>query len=79
VPVAFTRWGSHGLAFVTYDQWVKPVPQPTGMLYVVNDAGFVSAQSKSVPGASVERVHSFPIPDIHAQGGSANPAGMVQP
>ncbi|HEY3706015.1 MAG TPA: IPT/TIG domain-containing protein, partial [Terracidiphilus sp.] len=38
VPVAFTRWGSHGLAFVTYDQWVKPVPQPTGMLYVVNDA-----------------------------------------
>jgi hypothetical protein len=39
--VAFTRWGTSGLAFVTYNRYPWPTSGPAGMLYIVNDTNFV--------------------------------------
>jgi hypothetical protein len=43
-PVAFTRWGASGLAFVT-NNWAAagPTSGPEGMLYILDNPGFVSA------------------------------------
>ena len=42
-PIAFTRWGANGLAFATYNQNASPTTGPAGVLYIVSDASFVSA------------------------------------
>jgi hypothetical protein len=46
IPVAMVRWGSSGLAIVTYNNPSTAEPGPRGMLYVVNDSTFVSAMSR---------------------------------
>ncbi len=56
-PVAFTRWGAHGLAFVTYNKGASPTTGPAGMLYIVSDTGFVSAQFQHA-GPSFAPVHA---------------------
>jgi hypothetical protein len=60
-PVAFVRWGSTGLALVTYNQKSDATNGPAGMLYIVTDSNLVSAHSVSAATATSERVHSFPM------------------
>jgi hypothetical protein len=45
VPVAFVRWGANGLALVTYNQSAGTSTGPAGMLYVISDSTFVSANT----------------------------------
>jgi hypothetical protein len=46
VPSAFVRWGTNGLAFVTFNSVAlnQEIRSPAGMLYIVSDDKFVSAQ-----------------------------------
>ena len=57
-PIAFTRWGANGLAFATYNQNASPTTGPAGVLYIVSDASFVSANlaaSSGTPSAGDPR------------------------
>jgi hypothetical protein len=58
-PVAFVRWGTTGLALVTYNQNADAANGPAGMLYIVSDSTLVSAQSVEANSAGFERVHVF--------------------
>ena len=40
-PAAFIRWGTSGLAFVTYNRNAWWTSGPAGMLYILNDPSFV--------------------------------------
>src|SRR6185437_14930136 len=40
-PVAFIRWGTNGLAFVTKNTNASATGGPAGMLYIISDTGFV--------------------------------------
>jgi hypothetical protein len=42
-PRAITRWGTSGLAIVTYNPVAGPASGPGGMLYILDNPGFVSA------------------------------------
>jgi len=59
VPSAFIRWGSDGLALVTYNSSASTSKGPAGMLYIISDSSFVSANAVKT-GSGAERVHSFP-------------------
>ena len=53
-PVAFTRWGTSGLAIVTYNPDAGPTSGPAGMLYILDNPTFVRA-AQPVP-AGVENL-----------------------
>lgn len=61
-PVALTRWGANGLAFVTYNEHAGPANGPAGMLYIVSDVGFVSANVRPFDTTPFARVHGFAVP-----------------
>jgi hypothetical protein len=61
-PVAFIRWGTNGLAFVTYNSSASTTGGPAGVLYILNDATFVSSASHAANGQPQEKVKAFPIP-----------------
>ena len=42
-PVAFIRWGTSGLAIVTYNSFWGPTFGPAGMLHILDNPTFVSA------------------------------------
>ncbi len=52
-PVAFIRWGTSGLAIVTYNPDSGPISGPAGMLYILDNPAFVSATPRAQSG--VER------------------------
>jgi hypothetical protein len=78
-PVALVRWGSTGLALVTYENDDTLYLTPLGVLYILNDAGFVTAaEAGAQPQAAPQQVqrtwkpvrlpiHSTPTP--HTQQG----------
>jgi hypothetical protein len=43
IPAAFIRWGTSGLAIVTYSSNWGPTSGPAGMLYIIDNPTFVSA------------------------------------
>ncbi len=49
-PVALTRWGTSGLAIVTYNGNWGPTGGPAGMLYILDNPTFVSATQQVQPG-----------------------------
>jgi hypothetical protein len=55
-PTAFIRWGTSGLALVTY---IEPIDSPgfTGMLYLINDPTFVSANQQPSSSSQVQPVY----------------------
>lgn len=60
-PVAMTRWGNNGLAFVTYNATASATGGPAGMLYILEDTTFVSANARTTgSSAKDERVHAVP-------------------
>ncbi len=57
VPVAMVRWGSSGLAVVTYENDDTLYLTPLGVLYILNDPGFVStAKADARPEAAPQQV-----------------------
>ncbi len=60
-PVAFVRWGSTGLALVTYNQNADATNGPAGMLYILSDSNLVSAHAVTGTTVKSERVHAFPM------------------
>jgi hypothetical protein len=46
IPVAITRWGTSGLAIVTYNENWGPTSGPAGMLYVLDNPAFVSGTQR---------------------------------
>jgi hypothetical protein len=69
-PTAFARWGDRGLAILTYnpsniaDATAGTVP-PTGMLYIISDSNFVSANAVASPRVKeMPPVHSFRRPSL---------------
>jgi hypothetical protein len=59
-PVAFVRWGTNGLALVTYNQNASTSNGPAGMLYILSDSTFVSPNVAPASGdSSRELVHAF--------------------
>ncbi len=68
-PIAFIRWGSNGLALLTYNMdsgllgGVYDNIGPVGMLYIINDTQLVSASAVSAHGSGAyPSVHSFELP-----------------
>jgi trimeric autotransporter adhesin len=59
-PVALTRWGANGLAFVTYNKNASPTTGPFGMLYILSDTGFVSANRRAFDATKFAPVHGVP-------------------
>ena len=64
-PIAFIRWGTNGLAFVTFNSrstrfGYATSGGPAAMLYVISDTGFVSAKSSAISGQEILPVHDFP-------------------
>jgi hypothetical protein len=49
-PVAISRWGTSGLAIVTYNSNWGPVSGPAGMLYILDNPAFVSARQQAQAG-----------------------------
>jgi hypothetical protein len=81
-PVAFTRWGTNGLAFVTYNKAASTTTGSAGMLYIISDTGFVSSNLPADRTAHFSPVHSFPAatPFSRAakkQGSSHGPQGTL--
>jgi len=74
-PVSLTRWGSNGLAFVTYNKNASPTTGPAGMLYIISDAGFVSANARPSGATPFAPVHGFPLslPRFKGSRQQANP------
>jgi len=59
-PVAIIRWGANGLALVTNNKNASTTGGPAGMLYIISDTSFVSANSTpSILDKPSECVHSF--------------------
>jgi sugar lactone lactonase YvrE len=64
-PIAFIRWGTNGLAFVTFNEGATRFGYatsggPAAMLYVISDTSFVSEKRTAVSGTGVLPVHDFP-------------------
>jgi hypothetical protein len=63
-PVAFIRWGVSGLALVTYDYYSDLAASPPGVLYILNDRSFVTADqpaaSRTHPPEQVQRTWKKP-------------------
>ncbi len=65
-PAAFVRWGTNGLALVTFNLNASNTKGPAGMLYIISDNVFVSAKPAPEENQqNTERVHSFPRPNVH--------------
>jgi hypothetical protein len=59
-PVAFVRWGTDGLALVTFNIYANNTRGPAGMLYILSDSVFVSANGVPEENAGkAELVHAF--------------------
>jgi len=67
LPYALIRWGTSGLALVTYSSYNDTVGLPAGMLYILNEPAFVTAtptfSGNVIPPVPVERTWKIqPLP-----------------
>ncbi len=75
-PFAMIRWGSSGIALVTYESYNETVFDPPGMLYILNDPTFVApapavASDVHPPEAVQKTWKTQPLPVARALANSA--------